>query len=603
MIPVQVIGHGYLFEPKSRQRLAQEAGHDYCPHCTLAAPMQAEGVDRPFPGSQAFAEPGTAPSVTLVMDGHTTPFGVCGTEKLGDNDYNIPGVAWGDEIVAQYKQGEVVDVSWCVNADHGGVYGYRLCDDPELVAKFWGDEPLTPEEQVQAEACFNEGLLRCDDVPGQVCGMEPRCQEGWGCDVPGEWFHCEGTSNYQSKSYACANSEESCNGGILVKRQIKIPDTFPVGKTVMSWRWDSDETVEVFAACADIEILPGDFSPTFSPTTHAPTTTKAPTTVLTPEPTSKPTDDTGGVCCWWSPSPDMCSNCQEWAGKYSGGDDYCAQSQYHCEEKCNGGTWCATGGGGGGGDDKTTMAPTTYMEMYDGDYYNTPTPTPAPDHCASSIPLDTLAVGDFTRNKNVDDMYTVDGCEVDLEKVTWIVFDLDEPHVVTETSTLKFCFQQQSECTFHAIHPTNTATALQGGPIFSVSGNGMKAWDVPIREYAYQSFGEQQCFHINLADHWEIDTEFTHLAFINHCNDASGDHKALWSAVEFDDDQVTAAPTAKNGYTGDDAHCCMMGSCDKASGGCYAPIFAPYYCGLGSNSCTNCGGQYCDASSSSSYNY
>ena len=37
--------------------------------------MNAVGVDRTFPGEQAFAEPGTAPSVDFLMNGDT-PFGV-----------------------------------------------------------------------------------------------------------------------------------------------------------------------------------------------------------------------------------------------------------------------------------------------------------------------------------------------------------------------------------------------------------------------------------------------------------------------------------------------------------------------------------------------
>jgi len=30
-VAVEVAGHGYMFEPKSRQREANEAGEDYCP--------------------------------------------------------------------------------------------------------------------------------------------------------------------------------------------------------------------------------------------------------------------------------------------------------------------------------------------------------------------------------------------------------------------------------------------------------------------------------------------------------------------------------------------------------------------------------------------
>ena len=33
-----------------------------------------------------------------------------------------------------YKAGDVIDVAWCVSADHGGVPQFRLCDDEGLVS-------------------------------------------------------------------------------------------------------------------------------------------------------------------------------------------------------------------------------------------------------------------------------------------------------------------------------------------------------------------------------------------------------------------------------------------------------------------------------------
>lgn len=89
---------------------------------------------RPYPGSRPFAEPGTAPSVSFVGD-NGLMFGVCGTQRNGGNDYNIPspGGVWGNASDSEYKAtyqtelqaGDVVDVSWCVNADHGGIYSWR----------------------------------------------------------------------------------------------------------------------------------------------------------------------------------------------------------------------------------------------------------------------------------------------------------------------------------------------------------------------------------------------------------------------------------------------------------------------------------------------
>lgn len=174
---------GYLFEPPSRQRLANEAGlvrafrlcakttpcsSTLCtlvgllfvpstrsasrldqlfvalgPHCTLASPMvsEAQGApSRPYPGSRAFADPGTASSAGFLYNGNS-PFGVCGeshtegtrdglpcgglgsagTQQLGTNDYNYPGgrtdsktglLTWGEKFT-EVQAGAVLDVSWC----------------------------------------------------------------------------------------------------------------------------------------------------------------------------------------------------------------------------------------------------------------------------------------------------------------------------------------------------------------------------------------------------------------------------------------------------------------------------------------------------------
>lgn len=371
----QVYSHGHMVEPVSRQQLARDNGvygstKDDCPHCVLAAPLLAEGngaESRSYPGNRAFSEPGTASSVDFFMNGES-PFGVCGTQKFGSNDYNYHNAAglWGEDvIVAEYTAGEVIDVEWCVNADHGGVYSWRLCDDPRIVEKFWRDYPLSVDEQLEAEECFQRGNLRCDDVNENSCNLEPDCKSDYGCAAdPGKYFHCEGTYP-NTKSYSCQNTGDFCDypqGSYLVKRKVRIPFNFTEGKTIMSWRWDSHETTEIFAACADIYIKNDGV-------TKAPTVSKAPTPA-TSSPTSKPTRGSVvaglGYCCWWSPFSDMCSDCQS----SSEADSWCGES----EDRCNtcGGTWCA------GEDSEETSVPSakpTPMPTSEPTYAPTPEPT------------------------------------------------------------------------------------------------------------------------------------------------------------------------------------------------------------------------------------
>ena len=69
-----------------------------------------------------------------------------------------------------YKAGDVIDVAWCVSADHGGVPQFRLCDDEGLVSAVTtpGYEPTVADHEA-LEQCFQRGLLRCDGVESNTC--------------------------------------------------------------------------------------------------------------------------------------------------------------------------------------------------------------------------------------------------------------------------------------------------------------------------------------------------------------------------------------------------------------------------------------------------
>lgn len=172
-----VYGHGDLTEPASRTRLRSEvlsapkfhwpedranvhflkAGVDSCPECSILEPVDAW------------------PDLEAAAIGRSGP---CGYNARDGIDYNQPTEHWGNEVVATYKPGEVIEVQWCVdnNGDHGGKFTYRMCDEEELVKKFLDPNYLpTDEEKQAAEDCFEVGILPCTDVDGQECGFSPDC--------------------------------------------------------------------------------------------------------------------------------------------------------------------------------------------------------------------------------------------------------------------------------------------------------------------------------------------------------------------------------------------------------------------------------------------
>mgnify|MGYP003388421723 CR=1 FL=1 len=54
------------------------------------------------------------------------------------------------------------------------MYSYRICQDDSIVAKYL-DPNHTPDETEWAalEDCFQAGILKCSDVPGQNCAVHP----------------------------------------------------------------------------------------------------------------------------------------------------------------------------------------------------------------------------------------------------------------------------------------------------------------------------------------------------------------------------------------------------------------------------------------------
>ncbi|KAK4210577.1 starch binding domain-protein [Rhypophila decipiens] len=262
---VSVNGHGYLTWPRSRTRLGSESGIDTCPECTILEPVIAW------------------PNLDAAKIGRSGP---CGYNARVSVDYNTPGVNWGQSPIATYTAGQVIDVEWCVdhNGDHGGMFSYRICQDQELVNKFItpGYIPTEAEKQA-AEDCFNSGTLSCTDVSGQNCNFSPDCSPGQPC-WRNDWFTCNAFQAGDRR--ACQGVDNaplgSCfttiAGGYKVTKKIKIPN-YNSSHTLLSFKWNSFQTGQIYLSCADIAIAGGSGgSPT---TTQKPGTTLSTSTVAT----------------------------------------------------------------------------------------------------------------------------------------------------------------------------------------------------------------------------------------------------------------------------------------------------------------------------------
>lgn len=208
--------------------------------------------------------------------------GPCGYNARVSVDYNQPGSDWGTETVATYTPGQVVDIEWCVdhNGDHGGMFAYRICQDQDIVDKFLDPSYLPTEAEKQAaEDCFEAGLLPCTDVDGQTCGYNPDCTSGQAC-YRNDWFTCGGFDNgdqtrCQGVDKAALNScATTIAGGYTVTKKIKIPE-YVSNHTLLSFKWNSYQTPQVYLSCADIVITDSGASTPTTTKTSSPTATSA----------------------------------------------------------------------------------------------------------------------------------------------------------------------------------------------------------------------------------------------------------------------------------------------------------------------------------------
>ncbi|CAG8933571.1 unnamed protein product [Penicillium salamii] len=136
------------------------------------------------------------------------------------------------------------------------MFSFRICQQQDIVDKFLDPDYLpTNAEKQEAEDCFEAGLLPCTDVDGQVCDYSPDCPEGAACQR-NDWFtcnafdgsKCQGVDN--SALYSC---DTTISGGYTVSKRIKIPD-YVSNHTLISWKWNSFQTGQIYLSCADIAI-------------------------------------------------------------------------------------------------------------------------------------------------------------------------------------------------------------------------------------------------------------------------------------------------------------------------------------------------------------
>ena len=179
-----------------------------------------------------------------------------------------------DIYVTNWTRGSVVEVAWAIRANHGGGYSYRLCKVPSE-----GRRGLTEE-------CFQQTPLRFvgdkqwvqygEDKSTRYAFQAVRTDQGT-TPAGSQWTKnpipaCNGLSGGFNDPHPCTNGTQFPPPGpglegfgvdlnFIIKAfpfsiidLVQIPKDLEAGDYVISFRWDCEQSYQVWNTCASVKL-------------------------------------------------------------------------------------------------------------------------------------------------------------------------------------------------------------------------------------------------------------------------------------------------------------------------------------------------------------
>jgi len=230
------------------------------------------GADNDFYYYSPWRAPGSAGVFDACGMAGGTPkhggFGAVYTEtphaKQGDlGSYTLPEMPSGTVWTA----GSLVEVSWTIQANHGGGYQYRICRKEEGVRlteecfqktplpfegkqgfrwdgseEFWFEGTYVSKGTVPKDSMWAMNPIPRNDTRQTKASFEPRCDEIPNC----------GSTKVDSKC-RCSGMWGPFNLEIVDK--LRLPSDLPEGEYVLGWRWDCEESNQIWVSCSDIKVV------------------------------------------------------------------------------------------------------------------------------------------------------------------------------------------------------------------------------------------------------------------------------------------------------------------------------------------------------------
>merc|ERR1712039_813261 len=177
---------------------------------------------------------------------------------------------------AIWEAGSEVEVGWWIRAHHGGGYSYRLApaDGPlteeafrKIPLDFVGEGILRWNGSKSTEFKFNATRTTIGTYPaGSMWAKNPIPSFSQQWEDEGARFApvCEESQSCKDLAWNCAGNcgfdqgDCKCSGtpvGLEIVDVLQIPANLKPGKYVLGWRWDCEETDQIWSSCSDIEVV------------------------------------------------------------------------------------------------------------------------------------------------------------------------------------------------------------------------------------------------------------------------------------------------------------------------------------------------------------
>lgn len=106
----------------------------------------------------------------------------------------------------------------------------------------WIDGDYVSHGTLPAGSTWAKNPLPRNDTSNTGQSFAPKCEERPGCGSEAHASHC-----------LCSGMWGPFN--LEIVDQVRIPSSLPAGDYVLGWRWDCEESNQIWASCSDVTVV------------------------------------------------------------------------------------------------------------------------------------------------------------------------------------------------------------------------------------------------------------------------------------------------------------------------------------------------------------